>query len=319
MEEIIQMAAYTVNESRYGGGTTYSGGMAFGQTSSDNGYGQTSSDNGNGGGGGFDPFNYSGPMLFQGAVVKNDNGQKFVVIGGAGTDANGAATWNAVPLRDFLRAQAAANLASATTAANASNAALNISTGQAVLNFAGGAAAGAAITVAIIATGPVGAAVGLVMAVGGGAQLVGTFNDMRTNPGNYSQQDVVNLTAGVLGGVAGGAGASQLAPTSGTQNGGLNLYKMNHPTSTRSTGWQQGDRFLTFPNQGSAQANWQTNAGLLRSAMREGNPIFETFVDSNGNLMPTRGFLNAERNLLQGRGWTYDSGQRAWLPPGGGG
>ena len=29
----------------------------------------------------------------------------------------------------------------------------------------------------------------------------------------------------------------------------------------------------------------------------------------------TRGFLNAERYVLQSRGWTYSPMQGAWLPP----
>lgn len=54
----------------------------------------------------------------------------------------------------------------------------------------------------------------------------------------------------------------------------------------------------------------------LRKEMRSGNPIFETYVESNGDLVATNGFLNAERNLLSNHGWQYHSEIRAWLPPG---
>lgn len=101
-----------------------------------------------------------------------------------------------------------------------------------------------------------------------------------------------------------------------TERGGLNLFKWNHPTSTRATGWREGDRFLHLPNQGSPQANWIQNSSRLRSEMRSGNPIFDSYRDAGGQLIPTRGFLNAERNLLQNQGWRYNPSTGAWHPPG---
>jgi hypothetical protein len=41
--------------------------------------------------------------------------------------------------------------------------------------------------------------------------------------------------------------------------------------------------------------------------MRSGEPIYETYVDGARNLIPTKGFLNAERDLL---GLTFDDGSR---------
>jgi len=32
-------------------------------------------------------------------------------------------------------------------------------------------------------------------------------------------------------------------------------------------------------------------------------------------LIPTGGFLNAERYILQTRGWMYSPGSGAWMPP----
>ncbi|MDR0275683.1 MAG: hypothetical protein LBI48_10195 [Burkholderiaceae bacterium] len=65
-----------------------------------------------------------------------------------------------------------------------------------------------------------------------------------------------------------------------------------------------------LPNQGSPKANWQQNSGVLREEMRLGNPIRDA---SPGN---TAGqFLNAERNLLMDRGWTFDPKTNYWMPP----
>jgi hypothetical protein len=99
------------------------------------------------------------------------------------------------------------------------------------------------------------------------------------------------------------------------EEGGLNLFKWNQPTSTRATGWRDGDRFLHLPNQGSARANWVQNSTRLRQEMRSGRPIFDSHVDDAGNLIPTQGFLNAERNLLMNGGWTFNPSTGAWHPP----
>jgi hypothetical protein len=68
-------------------------------------------------------------------------------------------------------------------------------------------------------------------------------------------------------------------------------------------------------DQGSPKLNWKQNSAFLRSEMNLGKPIFDSYRLPNGNLIPTGGFLNAERSLLQSRGWLYNSGQGAWLPP----
>jgi len=99
------------------------------------------------------------------------------------------------------------------------------------------------------------------------------------------------------------------------RHGGLNLYKWNRPTSTKATGWNEGDFFFWFSNQGSPRANWKRNAGRLRAEMRKGNPIYDSFRDSSGELMPTAGFLNAERNLLKHHSWKYNAATGAWYPP----
>ena len=114
------------------------------------------------------------------------------------------------------------------------------------------------------------------------------------------------------------AGAADPVEPPFVPQGGLNLFKWNHPTSTREVGWNVGDRFLYLPNQGSPKANWLQNAGRLRLEMSKGYPIVDSFRDSaTGEQIPSRGFLNAERKLLESRGWRYDSRTGAYYPPSG--
>jgi len=70
-----------------------------------------------------------------------------------------------------------------------------------------------------------------------------------------------------------------------------------------------------LPNRGSPQANWHQNSGVLRQEMARGLPIRDASVDSAGQLINNTGFLRAERNLLQSRGWTYNPSTTMWHPP----
>lgn len=70
-----------------------------------------------------------------------------------------------------------------------------------------------------------------------------------------------------------------------------------------------------LPNRGSPQANWHQNSGVLRQEMGRGLPIRDASVDSAGSLINNTGFLRAERNLLQSRGWTYNPSTTMWHPP----
>ncbi|PLK42114.1 hypothetical protein, partial [Emticicia sp. TH156] len=97
--------------------------------------------------------------------------------------------------------------------------------------------------------------------------------------------------------------------------GGLNLFKFKAEQTAKSEGWKTGDRMLKLYDQGSPKLNWKQNSGFLRQEMRAGDPIFDSYHLLNGDLIPTKGFLNAERYLLESRGWVYSPVQRAWLPP----
>jgi RHS repeat-associated protein len=78
-----------------------------------------------------------------------------------------------------------------------------------------------------------------------------------------------------------------------------------------------GERTLLgrLPNLGSPKANWNQNASVLRQEMSRGAPIRDASVDSAGQLINNTGFLRAERELLNYRGWTYNPSTNFWHPP----
>lgn len=65
-----------------------------------------------------------------------------------------------------------------------------------------------------------------------------------------------------------------------------------------------------LPYRDGPKANWQQNASVLREEMRRGEPIRDASPGDTEGL-----FLNAERNLLSNRGWTFDSQTNFWMPP----
>lgn len=101
----------------------------------------------------------------------------------------------------------------------------------------------------------------------------------------------------------------------GSSKGGLNLFKWGAGQTGKSARWKAGDYMLYLPNKGMPKLNWKANYGALRSEMNLGRPIFDSYILPNGNLIPTRGFLNAERYILQNRGWMYNPDNKAWMPP----
>ncbi|MGD8839061.1 MAG: RHS repeat-associated core domain-containing protein [Gammaproteobacteria bacterium] len=58
------------------------------------------------------------------------------------------------------------------------------------------------------------------------------------------------------------------------------------------------------------KGEWKTNSSLLRQQMRNGKPIRDASPGDKGGL-----FLNAERNLLENRGWKFDDKSNFWTPP----
>ena len=104
--------------------------------------------------------------------------------------------------------------------------------------------------------------------------------------------------------------------TKSGDKGGLNLFKWGKESTTKPDGWKDGDFMLNLPNKGSAKANWKQNSGYLREQMNKGSPIYDSYRDpKTGQQIPTGGGLNAERNLLESRGWQYNSSTGAYHPP----
>jgi hypothetical protein len=98
--------------------------------------------------------------------------------------------------------------------------------------------------------------------------------------------------------------------------GGLNLFKWGSDTTTKAGGWKDGDFMLYLPDKGSPKANWAQNAGRIREQMGQGKPIFDSYRDPvTGLQIPSKGFLGAERNLLETRGWIYNPATGAYYPP----
>lgn len=143
--------------------------------------------------------------------------------------------------------------------------------------------------------------------------LGGTFASLWT-PDTWTD----TLTALMLAYGAGNYLAERAAAEVAAERGGLNLYKYGDPTSKTANGWKEGDYFLNLPKQGSPKANWIQNSSRLREEMGKGQPIFDSYRNAaTGQQIPTKGFLNAERGLLENHGWKYNPQTGAYHPPGG--
>jgi hypothetical protein len=116
------------------------------------------------------------------------------------------------------------------------------------------------------------------------------------------------------GAIQGGKGMLK----SNVQNseGGVNLFKWNSEQLGKQEGWQTGDRILYLPDQEIPKLNWFQNSSRLREEMRKGKPIYDSYIDPvTHEQIKTTGFLNAERYLLESRGWRYDPSTGAYHPP----
>jgi len=79
---------------------------------------------------------------------------------------------------------------------------------------------------------------------------------------------------------------------------------------------KSGESTLKLPDKGNPKANWKQNSGALRAEMGKGQPIRDASVNpKTGALRDNTGFLRAERELLQNKGWTYDPKTTKWYPP----
>ncbi|MBU0946942.1 MAG: hypothetical protein KJ804_12340, partial [Proteobacteria bacterium] len=122
-----------------------------------------------------------------------------------------------------------------------------------------------------------------------------------------SAKDLILMATPVL------VGLSPMLPS----GGGLNLFKKGKPSTSTSQGWKTGDRMLILRDTGSVKANWNQNASIIRSEMRKGKPIFDSYKrQTTGKRIPTGGFIKGERNLFENKGWEYNPSTGAYHPPG---
>ena len=49
--------------------------------------------------------------------------------------------------------------------------------------------------------------------------------------------------------------------------------------------------------------------------MNLGKPIYDSYINSDGELIPNGGFLNMERTLLIENNWIFNKNTGAWMPP----
>ncbi len=109
-------------------------------------------------------------------------------------------------------------------------------------------------------------------------------------------------------GDGGGRGGGSGAGASGSN--GPPTVVIGRTPDLKNLGPNEQSLIDRLPNLGSPKANWEQNAGVLRQIMKEGRPIRDASPGDTGGP-----FLNAERNLLRDRGWTYDAKSSFWNPP----
>ena len=130
---------------------------------------------------------------------------------------------------------------------------------------------------------------------------------------NKCNADVDTPNAGGSGGQAlaeSGSATPKTIPQQLTQDGQVPVIGKMKDLNTSGNVIDGEFRIADYlPDMGNPQANWHQNSGILRRVMNEGVSIKDVSMYPMNNA----GFLGAERNLLQSRGWTYFEGY--WNPP----
>jgi hypothetical protein len=105
-------------------------------------------------------------------------------------------------------------------------------------------------------------------------------------------------------------GTPQLAlPTIRQAEGGLVIGRGSD--LSRPFALVENEFRLSWPATATTRSEWKINSGLLRTEMGKGIPIRDASPSNVGGM-----YLNAERNLLQSRGWNYNPANGYWNPPG---
>lgn len=106
------------------------------------------------------------------------------------------------------------------------------------------------------------------------------------------------------------------SPAQAEVQGKPHLFKFGFPGTSVTDGWLPGASLVFVPWRGDVQATWKENGRRLRVLMGDGQPIYDSYRDpATGMQIPTRGFLNAERYLLESRNWRYNPLTGAYHPP----
>lgn len=60
----------------------------------------------------------------------------------------------------------------------------------------------------------------------------------------------------------------------------------------------------------NGKSTWKSNSSVLRQTMGAGKPIRDISPKNNNGQ-----YLNAERNLLESKGWNFDKSTNLWMSP----
>jgi RHS repeat-associated protein len=125
---------------------------------------------------------------------------------------------------------------------------------------------------------------------------------------------IANVSANIARGDPKGAAIAtagmHFAGLSGLQNANKSITVIGRTKDLQQLGIGEKSLLDRLPNLGSSKLNWKQNSGVIRQEMKNGLPIRDA---SPGDFSGT--FLNAERNLLRDRGWTFNSNTGFWMPP----
>jgi hypothetical protein len=121
------------------------------------------------------------------------------------------------------------------------------------------------------------------------------------------------FVAGKLGGAVAKRAVSSMARTEAMAASGAaaeNVTVIGCVKDLQKLGPGEKSLLDRLPNLGNPKGNWKQNSGVLREEMKHGRPIRDASPGDTGGQ-----FLNAERNLLRDRGWTFDPNTNLWMPP----
>jgi hypothetical protein len=114
----------------------------------------------------------------------------------------------------------------------------------------------------------------------------------------------------VLPGIPGGVGALRAVDKAVDASKGSAVVTGRKGDLAKSDALKPNERKLGWEQKPESKANWKENSRQLREAMAEGKPIRDASPGDKGGA-----YLPAERNLLENKGWSFDSKINYWMPP----